>query len=138
MVMALLAGSAIVAVAASQAPRVSLASSVDGKQYALLPYVLSASRQSYEKVCGPFYRSEVLGKGNENELVGFRFSRDGKIEDPVVRVHNLSVMIDDSIVSPTAQEVSEIDGGHYVLRMGQRDYNTYASAGCLTGVSQMK
>lgn len=128
--MALLFGGAAAAI--SQAPQVS---GVDGKQYALIVYTLDSPRQSYEKICGPFYLSEVLGKGSE--LIGFRFIRNGETEHAVVSFKNLSVMVDEGIASPTAQEVSEEDGGHYILRMKGDDYlGKYHE--CLAGVVKMK
>jgi hypothetical protein len=132
-VLALFFGSATVVI--PQAPQQTAA--VDGKQYVLLPYVL-VNRQSYEKVCGPFYWSNVLGEGSE--LIGFRFTRDGKkVEDVVVHAKSLSVMVDEATALPTAQEVSKDDGGHYVLRMNARDHSAYtAEHGCLAGVEQMK
>jgi hypothetical protein len=42
----------------------------------------------------------------------------------------------EDIDSPTAEEVSTDDGGHFVLRMKSNDYA--AEKGCLVGVPQMK
>ncbi|MDR3582160.1 MAG: hypothetical protein P4L67_02705 [Candidatus Pacebacteria bacterium] len=129
-VWAFLFGSAAVAV--PQGPQ--QASGVDGKQYAIMTSVLDAPRQSYEKNCQFFYWSKVLGDGNE--LVGFRFTRNGVVERPVVRIKNLSIAIDEKIQSPTAQEVSTDGGGHYILRMNGRDHG--ADGECLAGIALMR
>ena len=109
---------------------------VDGKQYPIAVFKLDAPRQSYEKVCQFFYWSKILGEGKENELVGFNFVRGDQTEKLVTHIKALSVMINESTPSPTAQVVSTQDGGHYVLWMNSHDHN--AESGCIADIAPMK
>jgi hypothetical protein len=45
-------------------------------------------------------------------------------------------MVDEATASPTAQEVSEDNGGHFVLRVNAKDYAGYGE--CLAQVEKMK
>lgn len=131
-VFALVMGGFAGGIVRAQAPS---AIGVDGKQHTLIAYVLESPRQSYEKVCGFFYRSEVLGSGSSS-LVGFQLMNEGQVVRPVARVKYLSIKIDESAQIPTAQKVSDESGGHYILRMNSETRR--AGGECISDIVLMK